>query len=294
MRIFLYTNSSSYIKLFISLWYFLFISCSPAIYILDKAPELVSGIYERSVIKIQKKISISPEDVLLLQNGVETLTTYAYGFLLEKSDRLILENYTEGKNLEKLAHDYFAEAIKYGDLALKIKYNNYPDWISHNSNNTSIKFKRSDFDLLYWTAAAYGGAISTSGGNPKWIIDLPRVGKLLNEIVNTDSSWGKGSALVALISFNMNNPIISQFEAEKQSKTLFLKAVKASSGNDMGPYVTYAESVSKSLQNRQEFIELLETALQIKVNSDKDLSLTNTISKNRAKWLLSNIDEFFY
>ena len=92
----------------------------------------------------------------------------------------------------------------------------------------------------------------------------------------------------------MNNPIISQFEAEKQSKTLFLKAIEASKGNDIGSYVTYAESVSKSLQNRKEFIKLLETALKIKVNADKDLSLTNTISKNRAKWLLSNIDEFFY
>ena len=205
MRIFLYTNNVSYKKLFISLWLYLCMSCSPAIYILDKDPDLVSSIYKRSVIKTQKEISLYPGDVLLLQNGVETLTTYAFGFLLEKSDRLMLENYAEGKKIEKLAHDYFVEAIEYGDLALKIKYNNYPDWKSHNSNNISIKFNRSDFDLLYWTAAAYGGAISTSGGNPKWIIDLPRVGKLLNEIVIVDSSWEKGSALVALISFNMNN-----------------------------------------------------------------------------------------
>ncbi len=62
----------------------------------------------------------------------------------------------------------------------------------------------------------------------------------------------------------------------------------------MGPYVTYAESVSKARQNRNEFIELLSQALKIDISSDKDFRLTNTISRNRAEWLLENIDEFFY
>ena len=92
----------------------------------------------------------------------------------------------------------------------------------------------------------------------------------------------------------MNNPLISSDEANKISKNLFNSAVDASQGLDMGPYLTYAESVSKVRQDKEEFIELLNKALKIDILSAKDFQLTNTISRNRAEWLLENIDEFFY
>lgn len=92
----------------------------------------------------------------------------------------------------------------------------------------------------------------------------------------------------------MNNPLISSDEANKISKNLFNSAVDASQGLDMGPYLTYAESVSKVRQDKEEFIELLNEALKIDILSAKDFQLTNTISRNRAEWLLENIDEFFY
>ena len=45
---------------------------------------------------------------------------------------------------------------------------------------------------------------------------------------------------------------------------------------------------------KDEFISLLNQALNIDIKSSKEFQLTNTISKNRAEWLLDNIDEFFY
>jgi predicted anti-sigma-YlaC factor YlaD len=92
----------------------------------------------------------------------------------------------------------------------------------------------------------------------------------------------------------MNNPLLTSEEADSVSKHLFESAVKASNGKDMGPYITYAESVSKTRQNRDEFVYLLNEALKIGTKSAKEFQLTNTISKNRAEWLLDNIDEFFY
>ena len=46
--------------------------------------------------------------------------------------------------------------------------------------------------------------------------------------------------------------------------------------------------------NKDEFIDLLNQALKIEISKSKDFRLTNTISRNRAEWLLENIDEFFY
>lgn len=74
----------------------------------------------------------------------------------------------------------------------------------------------------------------------------------------------------------------------------FEKAVDASNGLDLGPYVAMAESVCIRTQNKNEFTNLLYKALNIDINSDPDLRLTNQINRNRTQWLLDNIDEFFY
>ena len=262
---------------------------------LDHKPKFAGQLYRNNVVsKTQNKIKNSRDNPSLLENGVEELTTYAFGFLMEESDRAMLDNYSKAKELESQAHQYFSEAVEYGESALDILYEDYIEWVSDNSGDIILTPNSEDLELFYWTAAAYGGAISSSGGNPSWIIKLPRVGKLLNSIVAIDSSWNHGAALVALISFTMNNPLISSDEANKISKNLFNAAVDASHGLDMGPYLTYAESVSKVRQDKEEFIELINEALKIDILSAKDFQLTNTISRNRAEWLLENIDEFFY
>ena len=272
-----------------------FISCSPTVYMLDHKPKFSGQLYRKAVVsKTQNEIKNSKDNPSFLENGVEELTTYAFGFLMEESDRTMLDNYSKAKELESRAHQYFSEAVEYGESALDILYEDYIGWVSDNSGDIILTPNSEDLELFYWTAAAYGGAISSSGGNPSWIIKLPRVGKLLNSIVAIDSSWNHGAALVALISFTMNNPLISSDEANKISKNLFNTAVASSQGLDMGPYLTYAESVSKVRQDKQEFIELLNEALKIDILSAKDFQLTNTISRNRAEWLLENIDEFFY
>ena len=269
-------------------------------YVLDKTPNLTGDLYKKTfLLKNQKNLKKEPYNADLLKENVESLTTYAFGFLIEEADRLMLKNYSKAKKIESEAHQYFVEAVLCGDSAISYKHKDYFNWLTSNQEiNSNIlrkaNYSNKDLELFYWTAAAYGGAVSSSGGDPKWIIKLPRIGKLLNTIVDMDSSWNNGAALVALISYTMNNPFISSSEADSISKNLFDQAVIASEGKDMGPYLAFAESVSKIRQRKDEFVLLLNKALNIKINSSKEFKLTNTISKNRAEWLLDNIDEFFY
>ena len=102
-----------------------------------------------------------------------------------------------------------------------------------------------------------------------------------------------GSLYSAMISYTM---IRHDFEGNREdtARMYFEKAVKLSKGNDLSPYVTYAENVSILNQNKREFTNLLYKALNIDINSDKELRLTNYINYKRAQWLLDNIDEYFY
>ncbi|GIT74638.1 MAG: hypothetical protein Ct9H300mP29_6320 [Candidatus Neomarinimicrobiota bacterium] len=276
-----------------SLFHVIFSSCSPVAIVLEHQPEFAEKYYENKIRSIGEIIKKEPENFDLLKEGVEEFTMYAFGFLMEKADRALINNYSTGVRLQEMAHQYFVDAIDFGERGINLKYNDYQKWIAGEIGNIGLEPVNIDIALFYWTAAAYGGAVSSSQGDPEWVIKLPRVGLLLNEVMKKDSLWNNGAALVAMITYTMNNPEIAG-ESEKLARQYFDTAVNVSNGMDLGPYIAIAESVSKLNQNRNEFIQLLNQALDIDINSNPDLRLANIISRKRAEWLLANVDEFFY
>ena len=59
-------------------------SCSPTLYVLDKNPQLAGRIYKTiSLAKVDKRLKNNPNDLEALILNVESLTTYAFGFLIE-------------------------------------------------------------------------------------------------------------------------------------------------------------------------------------------------------------------
>ena len=59
------------------------------------------------------------------------------------------------------------------------------------------------------------------------------------------------------------------------------------------PYVSLAETVSVSKQNRAEFQSLLQKALAINPDANLESRLENLVMQRRARWLLSRVDELF-
>jgi predicted anti-sigma-YlaC factor YlaD len=57
--------------------------------------------------------------------------------------------------------------------------------------------------------------------------------------------------------------------------------------------VSYAETVSVSAQNKEEFQSLLEEALVFDANKAPETRVANLISQQRAQWLLGRIAELF-
>ena len=268
------------------------LACSPAAVILTHKPELAKSTYKYFTDRAEIKIAKSPEDPKRLIEGCKYLTQYGFGFTMEEADRLVMNDYKEGTILYVSANQMFAKAVLYGDRALEIKYPGYLKWIQ-GEKKSAPNFTYEDIHYLFWTAGAYGGAIKSSRGNPEWVILLPRVGKLLESALVLDSDWNKGALYSGMISYTM---IRHDAPADKieLAEFYFKKAVEASDGLDLGPYVAMAESVCIPTQNKNEFTNLLYKALNIDINSVPDLRLTNQINRNRTQWLLDNIDEYFY
>jgi len=74
----------------------------------------------------------------------------------------------------------------------------------------------------------------------------------------------------------------------------FELADRAAKGYNIGIYVTLAESFAVSKQDKAYFLELIDKALTIDISKDKDMKQANTLSKLRAAWLLTRVDDLFY
>ena len=266
----------------------LFSGCVPRRIVVNY-PQLINTYYfEKQITSLKKKkILTILERRKLLKLEVE----YAYGFILEDADRLFAEDYQKGLVRAGEAYSLLKDAIEVGTVILTDEYPEFELWLS-NKNNT-IQFNNDNVYELYWLAAAYGGAIRASRGNPFELIKLPKVGKLLKAALKLEPSWNRGALYSAMISYMATRSDLTNDALIDTVTKYYDLAVSLSDSMDAGPFVSFAENIDKKFQYKSEFIRKLEYVNGMNVNQDYELRLVNIIAQERAKWLLTKTDEYF-
>ena len=269
------------------IFFFIFtISCVPKAFLLDQ-PQLLSVYFDRKIKNLEKNDMPSIDDQ---RDLIRIKVEYGFGVIMEQADRLIDMDYYSAIDKYKEANIVFKEARDLGILVLNRKYPLFDDWLR---NEAKIKFIKNDVIDLYWLAAAYGGTIGSSRGNPFELIHLPSVGRLLRKCIELDPEWNKGAIYSAMMSFTATRSDLSAVALRDSVDFYFDKAIFYSDSLDAGPFITYAESVHKPYQERKEFVDKLNYVLDMKIKSRSDYELPNLIAKNRAEWLLSKTEEYF-
>ena len=269
------------------IFFFIFtISCVPKAFLLDQ-PQLLSVYFDRKIKNLEKNDMPSIDDQ---RDLIRTKVEYGFGVIMEQADRLIDMDYYSAIDKYKEANIVFKEARDLGILVLNRKYPSFDDWLR---NEAKIKFIKNDVIDLYWLAAAYGGTIGSSRGNPFELIHLPSVGRLLRKCIELDPEWNNGAIYSAMMSFTATRSDLSAVALRDSVDFYFDKAISYSDSLDAGPFITYAESVHKPYQERKEFVDKLNYVLNMNIKSRSDYELPNLIAKNRAEWLLSKTEEYF-
>ena len=262
-------------------------SCVPRTLIVDH-PKIVSLYFEKKIKSLERKKSLSTEEKRLL---LKTKVEYGFGVLLEESDRILDDDYNLGVKKSQEAYIVFSDAKKVGNSILIISYPKFDSWLS---GETDLQFKINDVSDLYWLAAAYGGAIKSSRGNPFDVVNLPVVKKLLITAIALDPKWGKGALYSAMMSYTSSRPDLFGDALIDSVSSFYAKALIASDSLDASLFVSYAELIDKKFQDRDAFEQKLDIVLNMDVEKDKDFRLSNIIAQERAKWLLSKTDEIFF
>tara|TARA_S200000501_G_scaffold98676_1_gene92018 strand:- start:23308 stop:24165 length:858 start_codon:yes stop_codon:yes gene_type:complete len=252
-------------------------------------PNLVNNFYFEP--KLAKGRNLSQSDLSDKRELLKLKVQYAY-YKLEQGDRFFDEDFHNGIDCYKVAFSVLKDAVNLGTENLKSKYKTFDNWV--NSENDTIMFTDNDLYDLYWLGAAYGGLIKSSRGDPFEIVKLPKIGKILNSASSINHEWNDGVLHSALLAYTATRVDLSDEELLEIADKHYTIAISLSDSLDASPFVTYAESIDKKFQNRNEFLKKLDYAISIDVDKKKEIRMGNIISQDRAKWLLTKTDEYFF
>jgi len=265
---------------------------SSVVYARDEDPELVGDALPFLLKTVEGLLVEQPNNETLLLTACQGFTSYAQAYVAVPAD------YREAKDLEGAREErvrasrLFLRGRKYGLRALELSYPGISKSLLEDPDKALAKTKKKDVPLLFWTGAAWGGAINTSKTDMDLVADLGVANALLQRANALDPHWNRGAVHEVLIALEAARSGGNGGSVEAARKH-FEMAVTLSQGKKAGPYVTLAQSVSIKEQNLAEFRQLLETALAVNLDASPDDRLANVLVQRRARWLLVHTGDYF-
>jgi predicted anti-sigma-YlaC factor YlaD len=258
----------------------------------DDDPQLVRDAAPFSLKLTESVLAETPKHRGLLLAAASEFTQYAYGFILQDADRLETHDIGAASELRDRARKLLLRARDYGLRGLDVAHSGFSTSLRNNPQQAVQVASKSDVPLLYWTAAAWGSAITISKNDPELIADRVVVESMIDRALVLDETFEHGAIHSFLISYEPARQGATE-SAESRCRKHFNRAVELSEGLSVGPYVALAEAVSIQNQNKAEFESLLNKALAIDVNAHPQWRLENMILQSRARWLLERKGELF-
>lgn len=258
----------------------------------DDDPELIQAAAPFSLKLMESLLAENPRHVGLLTATASGFTQFSYAFVQQPADEIEPENFAAAEKMRARARRLYLRAQRYGLRGLEVEHPGFQaDLLAHPKSAVQAATK-ADVPLLYWTAAAWGSAISLSKDDPDLVGQIPAVEALIYRALALDESYGEGAIHSFLITYEMSRPGAGGDPAAR-SREHFLKAVSLSHTNSAAPFVAYAEAVTIQKQDVKAFESLLQQALAVNPDAAPENRLLNTIMQRRAHWLLSRKSELF-
>jgi predicted anti-sigma-YlaC factor YlaD len=257
----------------------------------DEDPELVGDAVPFGLKTMEALLAESPRHEGLLLATCSGFTQYAYGWIQLEADYVEEDSLARATHRRERARKLYLRALGYGMRGLEVDHPGLRAALSQDPVAALAKTKKTDVPLLYWTAAAWAGAMSLKINDSEVSADQPIVDALARRALALDPSWERGSIHEFFVSWESGRSSIGG--SKEKALEHYQKAVELSRGLRVSPYVTYAESIAVPEQDRAAFTTALEKALTVDATRPDDQRLVNILMQKRARWLLPRVDEYF-
>ena len=258
----------------------------------DDDPELVKAAVPFSLKLMEALLAESPRHSGLLLAAASGFTQYGFAFVQQEADEAEGKDFAAAEAMRVRARKLYLRARDYGLRGLDVHHPGFALALRKNSKQAVCQAEKRDVPLLYWTAAAWGAAISVSKNNPDLIADQGLIGSLIDRALELDESFDAGAIHSFLITYETVRKG-GAGEPMTRARRHFERAMQLGGGTQAGPLVSFVEAVSIQQQNQKEFTTLLNQALEINPEAKPEFRLVNLVMQRRARWLLSRADELF-
>jgi predicted anti-sigma-YlaC factor YlaD len=258
----------------------------------DDDPDLIRDATPFALKLYESLLESVPTHVPLLVSTCGGFTQYGYAFLEAEADSLDTSRRAEATALRERALKHYLRARGYCLRAVDARFGKGSSQaLLQNPEIPLKKAKKADVALLYWSAAAWGAAISLGIDRPDLAVDFPTVRALADRALALDPTWNKGAIHELMISLDSLPEALGGNPA--RARDHFKMAVDIQKGLSPGPYVALATGIAVPAQDRAEFERLLKDALAIDPEKDPSNRLVILVTQRRARVLLDRIDEKF-
>lgn len=267
------------------------LTSGPDVFGTDDDPDLVRDALPFGLKTMESLLAALPDHEGLLLTLCKGYAQYSYAFVQSEGDLLVNSDYTRATALHERAYKLYLRARDYGLRGLERRYKGISAGLQANPEAAVERIQARDVAMLYWTAAAWGSAISLGKDRPEMLADLPAIRALMQRGLAVNEGYEGGAMHEAMIILEALPAAMGG--SVERAKAHFTRAVELSHDSKPSPYVTLATSVAVLEQDRPRFNELLERALTYDPNRDPSQRLATVVLQRKARALLDHQDEFF-
>jgi len=264
---------------------------SGANYASDDDPELVGQAVPFALKTMEGLLDEAPRHRGLLLACASGFVQYAYAWVQMEADATEAKDLARATELRARAQKLYLRAREYGMRGLELDAPGLREALRRDAKAALAPLQRRNVPLLYWTAAAWAGALSLKVNDSELSADQPLVEALARRALELEPCWGLGSLHEFFVSWESAHGAVGG--SIDKAREHYAQDLACAQGRRAFPYVVLAESVSVAKQDKAEFKELLEKALAFDTSKKDDQRLANLLAQKRARFLLGRVDELF-
>ncbi len=263
-----------------------------SVYATDNDITLVGDAIPFGLKTMEGLLAEAPEHRPLLVAAASGFVQYAYVYVDLPAFAVENEDPSQARTLRQRAKRLYLRGRDYALRAVRLRVPDLDQRLKENPESALASLRAKEVPELYWAAVALSAAISADKQDMRLVADLHLVEPIIKRALQLDEDFDNGAIHQFLISFEAGRSA-AQGGSIERARTHFERAMELAHGQQVSPLVSFAESVSVSTQNRQEFETLLRQVLSFDVTQAPSYRLANLVAQKRARLLLSRIDTLF-
>lgn len=257
----------------------------------DEDSELIGDAVPFGLKMMESLLEQSPRHKGLLLAAAGGFVQYAWGWVVLQADQLESVDLARSTEQRERARKLYLRARDYGLRGLELDLPGLKAALAGDPKPVLARARKEHVPLLYWTAVGWAGALSLRVNDPELTTDQATIEALARRALELDEGWGLGSIHEFFIRWEASHASVGG--SLERAREHYRKTLAFAQGKRALPYVTYAESVLVSSQDKAGFQELMQQAMAVDVSRPTEDRLANLLAQRRARWQLGRLDELF-